>query len=80
MPDISSARADGVNPPEEQIGGDHYSRHKIQPIEFIEGADLGYHEGNVVKYLSRWKFKNGIQDLEKAKWYLDRLIEIQTER
>ncbi len=62
--------------PEEQVGGDHYSRHPIQPIEFIEAAQLGYHEGNVVKYLSRWKNKNGLEDLKKARWYLDRLIQI----
>jgi len=65
--------------PDDQIGGTHYSRCPIQPIEFIEAAELGYHEGNCVKYLTRWKHKNGIEDLKKARWYLDRLIEISGE-
>lgn len=63
--------------PPEQVGGTHYSRWRIQPISFIEAAQLGYHAGNVVKYLARYKYKNGLEDLKKAKWYLDRLIEIE---
>ena len=66
--------------PEEQVGGTHYSRWPIQPIEFIEAAELGYHAGNVVKYLTRYKFKNGLQDLRKAQWYLSRLIEVEEQR
>lgn len=61
--------------PADQVGGTHYSRWPIQPIEFIEAAELGYHAGNVVKYLSRYKHKHGLEDLKKARWYLDRLIE-----
>jgi len=47
----------------------------MEPIDAIEGLGLAYHEGNVVKYVSRWKYKGGILDLRKARWYLDRLIE-----
>ncbi|WP_448955714.1 DUF3310 domain-containing protein [Labrys neptuniae] len=58
-----------------QVGGDHYSRMKIQPIEFVMANDIGFVEGNVIKYVSRWKNKNGVQDLKKARHALDVLIE-----
>jgi len=57
-----------------QIGGNHYEKQKIQPIEYIEANNLSFCEGNVVKYITRWKYKNGLEDLEKAKWYLERII------
>jgi len=47
----------------------------MQQIDAIEGMGLGYHEGNVVKYVSRWRLKGGVEDLQKARWYLNRLIE-----
>ena len=59
----------------EQIGGTHYSDLAIEPIDFITANNLGFCEGNVIKYVSRWKVKNGIEDLEKARWYIDFLIE-----
>lgn len=52
----------------------HYTYGNIQTIDVIEDWNLTYHEGNVLKYLSRWKHKGGIVDLQKAKWYLERLI------
>lgn len=57
-----------------QIGGQHYKEQAIQPIEYIEANNLGYHEGNIVKYVTRYKLKGGIQDLEKAKHYIELLI------
>ena len=66
--------------PAEQVGGTHYSRLSIEPIQFIEANGLGYSEGNVVKYISRWKNKNGLEDLNKAKWYVERLIQVEEER
>ncbi len=60
-----------------QIGGDHYKAKNIQPWDFIAANQLGYFEGNVVKYLSRWRNKGGIHDLKKARHYLDKLIEIE---
>ena len=66
--------------PATQVGGDHYSRLGVEPIQFIETNALGYHEGNVVKYVSRWRNKNGLEDLKKAKWYIDRLIELETSK
>ena len=53
----------------------HYAQYKIQPIEFIMANGLGYCEGNVVKYISRWRMKDGVQDLEKARNYINILIE-----
>jgi len=61
-----------------QVGGIHYKDRAIQPVEFIHANHLGYCEGNVVKYVSRWRQKNGIADLEKAKHYLEILIELES--
>tara|TARA_B100001750_G_C15370467_1_gene527031 strand:+ start:75 stop:299 length:225 start_codon:yes stop_codon:yes gene_type:complete len=58
-----------------QVGGNHYRDMKIQPIEYITKNGLNYAEGNVVKYVSRWRKKGGIEDLRKAKHYIDLLIE-----
>ena len=58
-----------------QVGGDHYAVMKIQPIDFILANELGFCEGNVIKYLCRYKRKNGLEDLKKARQYLDFLIE-----
>lgn len=61
---------------EVQVGGDHYKKNAIQPWDYITSNQLGYLEGNIVKYVSRWKDKGGRQDLEKAKHYLDKLLEV----
>lgn len=60
---------------ENQIGGQHYKSFKVQPIDFIEANDLGFSVGCIIKYVCRYKHKNGIEDLEKAKDYIERLIE-----
>ena len=67
-------------PMDSQIGGDHYKKLKIQPIEYIHANNIPYFEGNVIKYVSRWRSKNGLADLEKAKHYLELLIELETRR
>lgn len=59
----------------EQVGGNHYKNKKIQPIDYIIGNELGFCEGNVVKYITRYKDKNGLEDLKKAKQYIEFLIE-----
>lgn len=59
---------------DKQVGGDHYQM-PIQPIEFIVKNDLGYREGNVIKYVSRHHRKNGKQDIEKAIHYLEMILE-----
>jgi hypothetical protein len=62
---------------ETQIGGNHYKDKTIQPWDFIAANELGYFEGNIVKYVSRWRDKGGMLDLKKAKHYLDKLIELE---
>lgn len=70
----------GSSPPKStQVGGDHYSKMKIQPIDFITANGIGYIEGNIIKYVCRYKSKNGVEDLKKAQHYLQMLIE-QEER
>lgn len=59
-----------------QVGGGHYQTKAIQPWDYIVSNRLGYLEGNVVKYVSRWQDKGGRQDLEKARHYLDKLLEV----
>lgn len=53
----------------------HYNQGSIEPIDFIKSQNMNYIEGNIIKYTTRYKFKNGIEDLKKAQWYLDKLIE-----
>ena len=53
----------------------HYTNGKIEPIDYINGNNMDYLEGNIIKYISRYKFKNGVEDLEKARFYLNMLIE-----
>jgi hypothetical protein len=59
-----------------QVAGTHYKDKSIQPWDYIVANKLGYLEGNIVKYVSRWKDKGGIDDLRKARHYLDKLIEV----
>lgn len=58
----------------QQVAGNHYQR-AIQPWDIISEWELDFWEGNVLKYLLRWKHKDGVQDLKKAKHYLEYLIE-----
>jgi len=59
-----------------QVGGDHYMDRQIQPWDYIVSNDLGFLEGNIIKYVTRWKYKNGADDLRKAQHYLAKLIEV----
>ena len=63
-----------MNPFAMQVGGSHYKDMGIQPVEFILANDLGFCEGNVVKYICRYRQKGGIQDLEKVIHYTKLLI------
>ena len=60
-----------------QIGGNHYKNLKIQPIEYIMANNLNYCQGNAIKYLTRYKDKNGLEDLKKAKHYINILIQLE---
>lgn len=62
---------------ETQVGGMHYAAMKIQPIEFIHANNIGFLEGNVIKYVCRHRSKNGRQDIEKAIHYLQLLLELE---
>jgi len=53
----------------------HYTAGAIETYGYISGWNLNFAEGNVIKYVTRWRIKGGVVDLEKARWYLDRLIE-----
>lgn len=59
----------------EQVGGNHYKKMKIEPLEYILENDFSFLEGNIIKYISRYKSKNGLEDLKKAEHYLKILIE-----
>jgi hypothetical protein len=60
-----------------QEGGDHYKKLAIQPVEYIHANGIGYFEGNVIKYVTRWHDKGGIADLHKAKHYIELLVELE---
>lgn len=58
-----------------QVGGNHYKNYKIQPVEFIIKNNIGFVEGNIIKYVLRFKEKGGVECLEKAKHYIELLID-----
>lgn len=60
-----------------QVAGDHYRTLKIQPIEYIHANNIPFAEGSAIKYLTRWRSKGGIKDLEKARHFIDLLIELE---
>jgi hypothetical protein len=62
-----------------QVAGGHYKEKKIQPWDYIAANNLGFFEGNVVKYITRYREKGGVEDLRKARHYLDKLIELETQ-
>jgi hypothetical protein len=61
-----------------QVAGSHYKKLKIQPIEFIHANNIPFAEGSVIKYVTRWRDKGGIKDLEKARHFIDLLIELES--
>ncbi len=60
-----------------QVGGGHYKSKGIQPVQYCMANDIGFMEGSVIKYVTRWKDKGGVEDLKKARHFLDMLIEAQ---
>ena len=65
---------------DKQIGGDHYKGFAIQPAEFCYKNNIPYLEATAIKYLCRWRDKGGIQDLEKAKHFIQLLIEFEANK
>jgi len=63
---------DKINPP-------HYQQGQIEVIDYILDQGFDYLEGNIIKYVSRYKYKNGVEDLNKALWYLNKLIEVNND-
>ena len=62
---------------ESQVGGNHYSKLAIQPVEYIHKNKIPFIEGSVIKYVTRWRDKGGIKDLQKAKHFIELLIELE---
>lgn len=60
-----------------QVAGDHYKTLPIQPLEFIARNNLSFFQGNVIKYVIRYKHKNGVEDLKKAEHYIKMMIEME---
>ncbi len=69
-----------MNALDTQVDGDHYKSLVIQPVEYIHANNIGYFEGNVIKYVTRWRAKGGVADLEKAKHYIDLLIDLEARK
>lgn len=61
-----------------QVGGEHYKKYKIQPVEYAMANGLNYCQANAVKYVTRYKDKGGIEDLKKAIHNIEILIELET--
>ena len=60
-----------------QVGGTHYKT-PIQHWDYVVANDLDYFQAQITKYVTRWKKKGGMQDLQKARHFLDKYIEVQT--
>jgi hypothetical protein len=65
-------------PLQTQVSGSHYKDLKIQPVEYIHGNGIPFIEGCVIKYVTRWRAKGGVDDLKKARHFLDILIDLET--
>lgn len=62
---------------DKQINGNHYKSMKIQPVEYITANNLSFIEGNIIKYVSRYREKNGMEDIRKAHHMLELLAELE---
>lgn len=65
-----------INALDKQVGGSHYKKLTMQPIDFIVKAKLSFIQGNIVKYISRYMDKNGIEDVEKCIHYSELAISL----
>jgi len=64
-----------VKAKDKQVGGNHYKDMPIQPIDYIMKNGLGFCEGNIVKYITRYNSKGGVEDIAKALHYCELLLE-----
>lgn len=60
-----------------QVGGSHYKNRPIQPVQYCMANGIPFMEGSVIKYVTRWRDKGGVEDLKKARHFLDMLIEYE---
>jgi hypothetical protein len=63
---------------DKQISGTHYKQTAIQPWDYVAANNLGYFEGSAIKYITRWRSKGGIADIQKAIHFLEKLIELES--
>ncbi len=74
--EVENESADNVNP-------QHYKKYKLETIDNIQNSMtheefIGYLKGNIKKYIDRYRDKGGVEDLKKSRWYLDKLIEVES--
>ena len=72
--------ADSLPVEEQQVGGDHYKTLKIQPFRYIHANGIPFAEGCIIKYVTRWRSKGGLEDLRKARHMLDLLIDAESDK
>lgn len=78
LPEAEYRQPQPVNPLDTQVAGDHYKSLAIQPVEYIHANGIPFMEGSAIKYLTRWRNKGGLDDLKKAKHFIELLIELET--
>lgn len=76
--EFNEFKAAQQTPLQTQVSGSHYKDLKIQPVEYIHGNGIPFIEGCVIKYVTRWRAKGGVDDLKKARHFLDILIDLET--
>lgn len=79
LEEYDRTNGDDMSALDKQVDGDHYKNQAIQPVEYIHANNLDFFEGNVVKYVTRWRNKNGLADLEKAKHYIELLMQLESD-
>lgn len=79
-PDAEPSQDAEPSPLDVQVGGSHYKNRKIQPVEYIHANNMGFLEGCIVKRITRWRDKNGYEDLEKIKHEIDLLIYLEDQK
>jgi hypothetical protein len=63
-----------------QVDGNHYKKYKIQPMEYIHANNIPFAEGNAIKYITRWRDKGGLKDIDKAIHILEMLKELELKK
>ena len=72
-----SPKQEPATPLDTQVGGSHYKDMAIQPVEYIYANEMPYMDGNVVKYISRHRSKNGAEDVRKAIQYCQMILQME---